>query len=111
MRASTIALSMLAATADAQLHKLAKRAGLMYFGAATDRPGMREREGKDAAYPQYDAILDNTDEFGQTTPTNGQKVRRSELSIPHIGPHAQAAFILYPPLYLFLFLTLLSPVF
>lgn len=82
MRASTLFLSALVATADAQLHKLAKRAGLMYFGAATDRPGFREREGYEDKYPQYDAILNDINEFGQTTPTNGQKVR-THRSPPH----------------------------
>lgn len=60
--------------ASAQLNAWAKEAGLKYFGAATDSPGQREREGLEAAYPQYDAILADPDEFGQTTPTNGQKV-------------------------------------
>lgn len=90
MRISTLALPMLAASADAQLHKLAKRAGLMYFGAATDTPGMRERAGKEDAYEQYDAIFDDTDEFGQTTPTNGQKVLLSPLSV------SQAWTLLFP---------------
>ena len=74
MHLSTLALPLLAASADAQLHKLAKRAGLLYFGAATDTPGQRERAGKEDAYEQYDAILNDVDEFGQTTPTNGHKV-------------------------------------
>ncbi|RYO98088.1 hypothetical protein DL764_007189 [Monosporascus ibericus] len=59
--------------ASAQLHLQAKKAGLKYFGAATDSPGQRERAGLEAAYPRYDAILRDTNEFGQTTPTNGQK--------------------------------------
>lgn len=58
----------------AQLHELAKAAGLLYFGAATDSPGQRERAGLEASYPKYDAILKDTKEFGQITPTNGQKV-------------------------------------
>ena len=77
MHFSTLALPLLAASlpgANAQLNKLAKKAGLKYFGAATDSPGQRERAGFEAAYDQYDAILDDIDEFGQTTPTNGQKV-------------------------------------
>lgn len=60
--------------ATAQLNLYAKKAGLKYFGAATDSPGQRERAGLEAAYPQYDAILRDHDEFGQTTATNGQKV-------------------------------------
>lgn len=63
-----------ASLASAQLDLWAKRAGLKYFGAATDTPGQRERGGLEAAYPQYDAILADPDEFGQTTPCNGQKV-------------------------------------
>ncbi|PKS11252.1 hypothetical protein jhhlp_003013 [Lomentospora prolificans] len=76
MHLSTLALPLLAASlpgANAQLNKLAKKAGLKYFGAATDTPGQRERAGFEAAYDQYDAILNDIDEFGQTTPTNGQK--------------------------------------
>jgi endo-1,4-beta-xylanase len=56
-----------------QLDLHAKAAGLLYFGAATDSPGQRERAGLEASYPQYDSILRDTNEFGQTTPTNGQK--------------------------------------
>lgn len=82
MHLSTLALPLLAASADAQLHKLAKRAGLMYFGAATDTPGMRERSGKEDAYEQYNAIRDDTDEFGQTTPTNGHKVISANFPVP-----------------------------
>lgn len=79
MHLSTLALPLLAASADAQLHKLAKRAGLMYFGAATDTPGQRERAGLEDSYEQYDAILNDVDEFGSTTPTNGQKVIPASL--------------------------------
>ncbi len=60
--------------ASAQLDSFAKKAGLKYFGAATDSPGQRERAGLQAAYGQYDAILKDPKEFGQTTPTNGMKV-------------------------------------
>ncbi|KAK3899434.1 glycoside hydrolase [Staphylotrichum tortipilum] len=59
--------------ATAQLHQLAKQAGLLYFGAATDTPGQRERAPYPQSYAQYDAILKSPDEFGQTTPTNGMK--------------------------------------
>ncbi|KAH6648669.1 family 10 glycosyl hydrolase [Truncatella angustata] len=58
---------------SAQLNLQAKKAGLKYFGAATDTPGQRERANQTAAYPQYDAILRDHSEFGSTTPTNGQK--------------------------------------
>ncbi len=59
--------------ASAQLHELAKKAGLLYFGAATDTPYQRERAPFPESYAQYDAILNSATEFGQTTPTNGQK--------------------------------------
>ncbi|KAI1370956.1 glycoside hydrolase family 10 protein [Hypoxylon crocopeplum] len=59
--------------ATAQLNWHAKKAGLKYFGAATDSPGQRERAGFETAYPQYDTIQRDKDEFGQTTATNGQK--------------------------------------
>ncbi|KAK4118400.1 glycoside hydrolase family 10 protein, partial [Parathielavia appendiculata] len=55
------------------LDVLAKKAGLKYFGAATDSPGQRERAGYEEVYPQYDQIMWESGEFGQTTPTNGQK--------------------------------------
>ncbi|KAK4105154.1 glycoside hydrolase family 10 protein [Parathielavia hyrcaniae] len=55
------------------LDVLAKKAGLKYFGAATDSPGQRERAGYEEQYPQYDQIMWDSGEFGQTTPTNGQK--------------------------------------
>ena len=73
MRAALSIVALLP-LASAQLHKLAKEAGLKYFGTATDTPGMRERAGFESTYPQYDAILKNTDEFGQLTPSNGMKV-------------------------------------
>jgi endo-1,4-beta-xylanase len=76
MRSSIAALPLLAASipaASAQFHRWAKKAGLEYFGAATDTPGQRERAGYEDVYPQYDAILADNDQFGQTTPTNGQK--------------------------------------
>ena len=60
--------------ASAQLHRLAQQAGLVYFGAATDTPFQREREPWSAEqHARYEEILRDPDEFGQTTPTNGQK--------------------------------------
>ncbi|KAB5571861.1 family 10 glycosyl hydrolase [Coniochaeta sp. 2T2.1] len=59
--------------ASGLLDRYAKQAGLKYFGAATDTPGQRERAGLEAAYPQYDQIMWESGEFGQTTPTNGMK--------------------------------------
>lgn len=76
--------------ASAQLHYYAEKAGLLYFGAATDTPGQRERAGLEEAYAQYDAILDDTNEFGQTTPTNGQKVSHSEPRLPLISTNNHA---------------------
>lgn len=73
--------------AVAQLDLHAKKAGLKYFGAATDSPGQRERAGLEATYPEYDAIIRDTNEFGQTTPTNGQKVRSHPLPIHKVHPH------------------------
>jgi endo-1,4-beta-xylanase len=74
MRPSTPFLAAaLLSPATAQLHQLAKKAGLLYFGAATDTPYQRERAPYPESYPQYDAILRDPNEFGQTTPTNGQK--------------------------------------
>jgi hypothetical protein len=43
--------------AQAQLNKLAKAAGLKYFGSATDNGELTDTS--------YVAILSNTDEFGQ----------------------------------------------
>jgi len=55
-----------AATAHAQLNKLAKEAGKLYFGTATDN-------GEFSNTTYFD-ILSNTTEFGQLTPSNGMKV-------------------------------------
>jgi endo-1,4-beta-xylanase len=78
MRVSTLSSALLAASAAPQasalLDKLAKQAGMKYFGAATDTPGQRERAGFESAYAQYDQIMWESGEFGQTTPTNGMKV-------------------------------------
>ncbi|KAL2168234.1 hypothetical protein VTG60DRAFT_241 [Thermothelomyces hinnuleus] len=68
-----LASAFLLTPAAAQLHALARKAGLLYFGAATDTPGQRERAPYPESYPRYDAIFRDPAEFGQTTPTNGQK--------------------------------------
>ncbi|RKU40211.1 hypothetical protein DL546_002220 [Coniochaeta pulveracea] len=75
MRVATLSTALLAALplASAELDKWAKKAGLKYFGAATDSPGQRERAGYEAVYPQYDEIMWESGEFHQTTPTNGMK--------------------------------------
>ncbi|KUJ17174.1 glycoside hydrolase [Mollisia scopiformis] len=51
--------------ASAQLNQLAQDAGKMYFGTATDNGELNNT--------QYVSILTNTSEFGQLTPSNGQK--------------------------------------
>jgi endo-1,4-beta-xylanase len=53
--------------AAAQLNQLAKKAGKLYFGTATDNGELSNTT--------YRKILDNTNEFGQLTPSNGMKVR------------------------------------
>ncbi|KAI0429673.1 family 10 glycosyl hydrolase [Xylaria sp. FL1042] len=57
---------------SAQLNKLAKAAGKLYFGSATDNG-----ELTDTAYV---AILSDTDEFGQITPGNAMKWQYIEPS-------------------------------
>ncbi|KAI0833642.1 endo-1,4-beta-xylanase C precursor [Trametes gibbosa] len=47
------------------LNKLAKAAGKLYFGTATDNNELTDQA--------YTAILDNTSEFGQITPANSMK--------------------------------------
>ena len=64
----------------------AKKAGLKYFGAATDSPGQRERAGYESAYAKYDEIMWKSGEFGQTTPTNGQKVCLSPFFLHPLSP-------------------------
>ena len=60
--------------AAGQLDWYAKKAGLKYFGSATDSPGQRERAGFEPTYPTYDALIRDTKQFGQLTPSNGMKV-------------------------------------
>ncbi|KAI1201229.1 carbohydrate-binding module family 1 protein [Nemania serpens] len=67
-----LALALALPGAEAQLNKLAKAAGKLYFGSATDNG-----ELSDTAYVN---ILKNTDEFGQITPGNGQKWQYTEPS-------------------------------
>src|SRR5690349_17933206 len=79
MRANFRAAALLAASLShlvpvlGQFHALAKKAGLEYFGTATDSPGQRERAGYESAYVTYDALFRDPKQFGQTTPTNGMK--------------------------------------
>jgi endo-1,4-beta-xylanase len=67
------ALAALAAVplASAQLHKLARDAGKLYFGTATDNGELNNT--------QYVKILTDGNEFGQVTPSNGMKVYSSLL--------------------------------
>ena len=60
-------------TVSAQLNKLAQEAGKKYFGTATDNGELSNTT--------YFDILTNRSEFGQLTPSNGQKVR----SVPPLG--------------------------
>jgi len=55
---------------SAQLNTLAKAAGKLYFGTATDNPEITDQA--------YLAILSNTSEFGQITPGNTQKWEYTE---------------------------------
>ncbi|KAK4182141.1 family 10 putative glycoside hydrolase [Podospora australis] len=67
MYAKTFLAALLAPIAvTAQLHELAVRAGLEYFGTAL-------REGALNSDSQFTAILRDTREFGQIVPENGQK--------------------------------------
>ena len=71
MQATTTATATATTTAvvtpssTAGLHTLAKAAGKLYFGSATDNP-----ELSDTAYV---AKLDDVKEFGQITPGNSMK--------------------------------------
>ena len=58
-------LPLLVLPANAQLNSIAKSAGKLYFGSATDNP-----ELTDTAYV---AVLSNSSEFGQITPGNSMK--------------------------------------
>ncbi len=66
MRSQFLAAVATIPLASAQLNKLAQDAGKLYFGTATDNGELNNT--------QYVSILSNTSEFGQLTPSNGQKV-------------------------------------
>ncbi|GJE91538.1 glycoside hydrolase family 10 protein [Phanerochaete sordida] len=53
------------ATSTAKLHTLAKAAGKLYFGTATDNPELTDTA--------YTAILDDNTMFGQISPANSMK--------------------------------------
>ena len=67
MRFQSAAAALLLAIplANAQLNALAKKAGKLYFGTATDNGELNNT--------RYVSILTDTKEFGQITPSNGQK--------------------------------------
>ncbi|GJJ05835.1 hypothetical protein Clacol_000022 [Clathrus columnatus] len=71
MFTSLVAVSVLlvpfitAQSTGAGLNKLAKAAGKLYFGTATDNPELTDTP--------YIAILNNSNEFGQITPENSLK--------------------------------------
>jgi len=67
MRVSLTLAAVLTALpfSSAQLNQLAKKAGKLYFGTATDNWELNNTE--------YVSILSNTKEFGQLTPANGMK--------------------------------------
>jgi hypothetical protein len=57
------------------LHTLAVKAGKKYFGTATDNGELNNKD--------YTKILNNNKQFGQLTPSNGQKVRPpSQIHMP-----------------------------
>lgn len=58
---------VLASATSAKLNQLAKTAGKLYFGTATDNGELNNT--------QYVSILSDRQEFGQLTPANGMKVR------------------------------------
>jgi endo-1,4-beta-xylanase len=68
---STLSTALIAVPAvSAQLNTLAKAAGKLYFGTATDNGELSGNETN----VEYVSILSNTSEFGQITPGNTQKV-------------------------------------
>ncbi|EHL03032.1 (Trans)glycosidase [Glarea lozoyensis ATCC 20868] len=67
MRFSLSLLAFAAPLASAQLHALAKKAGLQYFGTASDIVSVA------ALDKTYAKIISDKREFGQLTPANGQK--------------------------------------
>lgn len=66
LQAATLALALALPLASAQLNELAKKAGKLYFGTATDNDELSTK--------QYFDILTDGKEFGQLTPANGMKV-------------------------------------
>lgn len=67
LQAQVLAAAAAVPLVSAQLNDLAKAAGKLYFGTATDNMELNVTE--------YVQILSNTSEFGQLVPSNGMKVR------------------------------------
>lgn len=67
---TTAAIILLPSTASASLNTLAKSAGKLYFGTATDNSELSDEP--------YKAILSNSSIFGAVTPGNGQKWQFTE---------------------------------
>ncbi|KAK3291593.1 glycoside hydrolase superfamily [Chaetomium fimeti] len=65
-------LLAVAGPATCQLNKLAKEAGLEYFGTAIDNPSLNNQN--------YMRIARDSDEFGSITPANGQKWSNTQAS-------------------------------
>ncbi|KAI0067273.1 beta-1,4-endoxylanase [Artomyces pyxidatus] len=68
----TISGGLPGATSTAKLHTIAKAAGKLYFGSATDNPELTDTA--------YTAILDDNTMFGQITPGNSMKWDATEPS-------------------------------
>lgn len=67
---TALSLATLLPGAQANLNQLAKAAGKLYFGSATDNSELSDQA--------YVAILSNINEFGQITPGNTQKWEYTE---------------------------------
>lgn len=70
---NSLALLLGSTVVSAQLHDLAVRAGLEYFGTTLDE----RRVNSDATYR---SIYTDTAEFGQLVPENGQKWQNTQPS-------------------------------
>lgn len=64
---------------NAQLNTYAKKAGLKYFGSASDIVDVK------ALDVTYAKILSDKKEFGQITPANGMKVFFSSCLCPYFS--------------------------
>jgi endo-1,4-beta-xylanase len=71
-QAQVLAVAAAIPLVSAQHNDLAKAAGKLYFGTATDNMKLNVTE--------YVKILSNTSEFGQLLPSNGMKVHLSSTN-------------------------------